>query len=336
MSNTSEPSPKLFFETVNAYQRSAAIKGAIELGLFTAIGDAAATAAEIAQRCNASERGTRILSDYLTVLGFLTKTGDRYALTADSGLFLNRKSPAYAGAITQFLLSPQLMRAFDDVAGAVRKGGTAQDDLGTLAPEHPVWVEFARAMAPLMIRPAQIVAELIPLDAARSTKVLDIAASHGVWGLAFAQKNPRAEVLAVDWAPVLQVARENAERAAVTDRYRTIAGSAFDVDFGADYDVVLLPNFLHHFSVTECERFLTKVHAALRDGGRVMIAEFVPNADRITPPEPAAFSLIMLATTPQGDAYTFAEFEEMLARAGFKSPESHPLPPVSTAIIARK
>lgn len=336
MDKTPEPSPKLFFETVNAYERTAAIKAAIELDFFSAIGEDSSTAAEIAQRCQASPRGTRILADYLTILGFLTKTGDRYALTRDSALFLNRNSPADAGGMTQFLLSPEMTQAFDDVAGAVRKGGTVRSKLGTLAPDHPVWVEFARAMAPMMAMPARQVAELIALDEARPSKVLDVAASHGLWGLAFATKYPRSEVVALDWAPVLEVARENAILAGVERRFHTIAGSAFEVELGSDYDVVLLPNFLHHFSSDECVILLQKVHAALRESGRVMIAEFVPNDDRITPPEAASFSFVMLASTPAGDAYTLREFEGMLARAGFKSSASHPLPPFSTAIIARK
>ena len=336
MSNTPEPSPKLFFDTVSAFQRTAAIKVAIELDLFTAIGDAPATAAETAQRCTASERGTRILADYLTILGFLTKSGDRYALTPDSALFLVRHSPAYVGGTVQFRLAPQMTRAFDDLVGAVRKGGTALSELGMIAPEHPVWIEFARSMAPVMAPAAQVLANLIPLEATRLTKVLDVSASHGVWGIAVAKKNPRAEVVALDWMPVLEVARENAQRAGVADRFSTIAGSAFEVDLGLDYDVVLVPNFLHHFNVEDCVRFLKKVYTALRNDGHVAIVEFVPNPDRVTPPDAAGFSLIMLATTPEGDAYTLAEFERMLTRAGFKSPESYPLPPVETAIIARK
>src|SRR5437879_5442928 len=182
MNNTPEPSPKLFFDTVSAFQRTAAMKAAIELDFFSAIGNAPATAAEIARRCDASERGTRILADYLTILGFLTKSGDSYALTPDSALFLDRRSPAYLGGTVQFRLAPQLTRAFDDLAGAVRKGGTAQSELGTIAPEHPVWIEFARSMAPVMAPAAQVLADLIPLNATRLTRVLDVSASHGTWG----------------------------------------------------------------------------------------------------------------------------------------------------------
>ncbi len=336
MNNTTPepPSPKLFFETVNAYERTAAIKGAVELDFFTAMADGPATAVELARHCGAAERGARILADYLTILGFLTKSGEHYALTPDSVVFLNRKSPAYAGGMIQFLLAPELRRGFDDIAATVRKGGTVQTEQGAIAPEHPIWLEFARGMAPMMKMPAQMLANLIPLQGA--PKVLDISASHGMWGMAFAQKHPRAQLVALDWAPVLELTRKNAESAGLKDRFSTIAGNAFEVDLGSGYDVVLVPNFLHHFNKQDCVRFLKKVHAALRDGGRVAIAEFVPNPDRVSPPEAASFSFVMLANTPEGDAYTLAEFKEMLASAGFRAAESHNLPPVATAIIAQK
>jgi SAM-dependent methyltransferase len=336
MQNSDAPSPVLFFQTLTAYQRSRAVQGALELDLFTAIGANGATAREVAARCEASERGVRILCDYLTVLGFLTKTDDSYNLTTDSAAFLDRKSPAFAGGTAEFLLSAHLVEQFADVAAVVRKGGTLERG-GTMAPEHPVWLSFARGMGAMMMPSAQALADIVPLDDTRETKVLDISASHGMWGLAFAQCHARVSVVALDWAPVLTVARENADRMGLADRMTTLEGSAFDLDFGCDYDLVLLPNFLHHFDAPTCVGLLRKVHTALREGGRVAIAEFVPNPDRVSPPEAATFSLVMLVSTDHGDAYTFAEFERMLTEAGFRGIEQHPLPPgVSTAIVARK
>src|ERR1700757_1047096 len=88
------PSPQLFFDTLNAYQRTEALKSAIELDLFTAIANGNNTAASLATQLGAAERGVRILCDYLTMVGFLTKQGSSYALTPDSAMFLNRNSPA--------------------------------------------------------------------------------------------------------------------------------------------------------------------------------------------------------------------------------------------------
>ena len=335
MSNSQPPSPVLFFDTLTAYQDTAALKAALELELFTAIGQSGATAAELATKCGAAERGIRILSDYLVILGFLEKSGDRYSLTRDSATFLDQGSPAYAGGAAAFLLSPTIRGAFDELAAAARKGGTTQSEEGTMAPEHPVWIDFARGMAPMMTPPAQALAGLLPLDATRPSRILDVAAGHGVYGIAVAQKNPLAQLVALDWAPVLEVARENAKAAGLAERFSTIAGSAFEVDLGENYDVVLVPNFLHHFDPPTCVTFLKKAHGALRPGGCIAIVEFVPNPDRVTPPEAASFSLVMLATTAAGDAYTFEELNNMLSQAGFKRAQQHPLPPsVATAVIA--
>ena len=322
-----QPSPELFFETLNAYQRTESLKAAIAFDLFTAIGGGARTPEALAKKCETSERGMRILCDYLVVIGFLTKEGNRYGLTPDSAAFLDKRSPTYLAGAAKFLTSPMLTEGFKDIAAAVRKGGTVLGQEGTLAPEHPVWVEFARAMAPMMALPAELLAKLLGAGSAKKWKVVDIAAGHGLFGITLAKHNPNAQIVALDWPNVLAVARENAQAAGVAGRFSTIPGSAFDVDYGEGYDLVLLTNFLHHFDPETCEKLLRKVYAALRSGGEAVTLEFIPNEDRVSPPMAASFSMIMLGTTPRGDAYTFAEYDRMFRNAGFSSSALHPLPP---------
>ena len=251
-------------------------------------------------------------------------------------MFLDQKSPAYMGSVIDFLLSPILTDHFKDLTGAVKRGGSLPDE-STVTPDNPIWVKFARAMAPMMAMPSQLLAHLIDPGANQSLKILDIAAGHGLYGLAFAKRNPQAQVTAVDWPNVLGVAQENAQAAGASDRYHTNAGSAFEVDYGTGYDLVLLTNFLHHFDRETCEVLLRKVHAALADGGRAVTLEFIPNPDRVSPPQAAAFSLQMLGGTPAGDAYTFAELEGMFRNAGFAQSEWHELPPtIERVVISRK
>src|SRR6266849_5855316 len=90
-----QPTPERFFNAMNAYEQTEAMKAAVELEIFTAIAEGNTNTAAIAKRCGASERGVRILCDFLTIHGFLTKDGTQYGLTQDSAVFLNRKSPAY-------------------------------------------------------------------------------------------------------------------------------------------------------------------------------------------------------------------------------------------------
>jgi 2-polyprenyl-3-methyl-5-hydroxy-6-metoxy-1,4-benzoquinol methylase len=334
---TQPPSPEHFFEAVTAYQRSAALKAAVELGLFTAVAEGRRDARSIAERCGAAERGVRILADFLVITGFLTKDADGYGLTPDSAIFLDQRSPAYMGGTLEFLLAPSLLKGFEELAGAVRKGGTVVPEGGTVSVENPVWEKFARAMVPMA---APVAGQLPPLVGARpegKLKVLDLAAGHGLYGLAFARHNPEAEVVALDWPGVLEVAKEHARAAGVAERYSTIEGDAFGAEFGEGYDVVLLTNFLHHFDPPTCEQLLRKVRAALKEGGAALTLEFVPNEDRVTPPLSAAFSLTMLAGTNGGDAYTYPELERMFANAGFSSSEAHPLTASpQQAIVSRK
>ncbi len=333
METNQPPTPERIFETIVAYQRSAVLKGAIDLDVFTAIADGANTADAIADKCGTSKKGMRVLCDYLTVNGFLAKEENTYKLAPDAAFYLSRHSPAYAGTVSRFLLSPTLMAAYDDIAATVRKGGTMMSDAGTVEDDHPVWIDFARGMGPMTAMPAQIIAQLIGAASMPSCKVLDIAAGHGMFGIAFAQANPNAEIVALDWQAVLEVAKENAEKAGVADRYTLKPGSAFDVDFGEGYDVVLLTNFFHHFDMPTCESLMKKVYAALKPGGRAVTLEFVPNEDRVSPPQSAAFAMVMLASTGDGDAYTLAEYEKMFASAGFTSTELHALPPTFQQLL---
>jgi 2-polyprenyl-3-methyl-5-hydroxy-6-metoxy-1,4-benzoquinol methylase len=332
-SQSQRPSPEHIFEALTAFQSSAALKTAIELDVFTAVAEGADRANAIAQRVGAAERGIRILCDYLTIQGFLTKGEDRYALTQESAIFLNRHSPAYLGTMTGFLTSEEHKRNFNALTEIVRKGGTTAAQGDNTKPNDELWVAFARSMAPLTTVSAGFIAELAGAAEGKACKVLDIAAGHGMFGITIAKQNPNAQITAVDWAPVLDVARENAASAGVANRVSFRPGSAFEADLGDGYDIVLLTNIFHHFDIPTCEKLMRRAHAALKRGGKAITLEFVPNEDRVTPPMAAAFSLLMLAGTDAGDAYTFTQYEKMFRNSGFVKTTLHPVPDMPQQVL---
>jgi 2-polyprenyl-3-methyl-5-hydroxy-6-metoxy-1,4-benzoquinol methylase len=328
--------PGIVFENLNAFARTAALKAAIELDIFGAIGQGKHDVASIARHASASERGTRILCDFLVINGLLQKMDGRYQHTPSSAAFLDPASPHSMASIVGFLAHPDLVRSYDNLADIVRRGRTALPGEGTVEPDNPVWVQFAQSMGPMMAPMAGPLGKIALEGRQGPMNVLDIAAGHGLFGIELAKQNPHAHVTGLDWAPVLRVALDNAKKAGVQDRYDMLPGSAFEVEFAGPYDVILLTNFLHHFDADTCTSLLKKIRRSLKSGGAVATLEFVPNDDRVSPPQAAAFSLTMLATTVSGDAYTFRELADMHSHAGFSNVTAHPIPmSPHTIVMAR-
>jgi 2-polyprenyl-3-methyl-5-hydroxy-6-metoxy-1,4-benzoquinol methylase len=188
-------------------------------------------------------------------------------------------------------------------------------------------------MGPLSGVTADGVAELLTRWGCRADNVLDIAAGHGLYGIAVARRYPEAQIAGLDWAPVLDVATANAASAGIGGRYRTLAGDAFTIDLGIGYDLVLVANFLHHFSVETCTRFLLRAREALAPRGAVAIVEYIPNDDRISPPVAAWFALTMLTNTPEGDAYTVGDFSAMCREAGLAPIRCEPVPGSAQSLL---
>jgi ubiquinone/menaquinone biosynthesis C-methylase UbiE len=320
------PNPAMIFGTLNAHQNSAALRGAIELDVFTAIAEGNQTPEALAKRCKASERGLRILCDYLTVIGFLEKQAGHYQLAAVSAAFLDRRESSYLGGLARFINSPDLMRAFNNPAELVRRGTTMLEGAGTVEPEYDGWIEFARSMAPMMGPPAEFIGRYCAKHRPGAIRVLDLAAGHGLFGIGVARHNPQAQIVALDWPKVLEVAQENAIAANVQKRYHLLPGDAMSLGYGQGSDIVLVTNFFHHFDPSTCESLMRKIHASLNPGGLAITLEFVPNEDRVSPPIAATFSFTMLGTTGSGDAYTLLDYERMFQSAGFRRVELVEIP----------
>ena len=323
----------LFYTTVNAYYRTAAVKAAIELGIFDVVGERGKTIAEIAQDRSCSERGVRVLCRFLVFIGFLKQRGDTFFMTREMSMFLDRKSPGYLGDSIDFLLSPYIIGAFTDLASVVRTGQIGLSHDGVVADDHPQWVKFARAMEKMMSLPSMLLAEVADPQASRPIRVLDIAAGHGLFGIEIARRNPGAHVTFLDWGNVLEVARQNATNAGILDQSTFLPGNAFEIDFGEGYDVVLLTNFLHHFDEAGCVEIARKVHASLAEGGRALTFEFIANEDRVSPPLAATFSMMMLGTTPAGEVYAYSDMERIYRTAGYSRVELRPIPPAMEKVI---
>lgn len=330
------PDPGRVLGMITGFEQTAAMLAALNVGLFTAVAAGAESVDALSASIGCPRRATRMLADTLCAHGLLTKSDGGYGLAPDAALYLDRGSSAYLGDAARFLASPQkLALCLEDPEGWMRRGGPAHE--ANTAADAEVWVDFARGMGPMMEPAAKDLADALKARKLNPRRILDVAAGHGLFGVEAARTFPEARVVALDWAAVLEVARETAVAAEVDTRFETIVGDAFTTPLGQGYDLILIPNFLHHFERETCIGFLTRAADALAPQGAVAIVEYVVDEDRISPPAAALFTFSMLTATPAGETYTRAELTQMCAAAGLGDVaiESLPRAPQTLVMAAR-
>ncbi|MGW7535319.1 class I SAM-dependent methyltransferase [Amycolatopsis sp. NPDC054798] len=316
--------PKKLHDIMRGFARSALLRCAIELQVFDGMAGGAVTAAGLAPRVGADERALRIILDSLAAIGLVrTVPGGAYELPPGGSELLVSTGSRYFGRSLKLGASDWEWEAQRRLTEAVRKGGAVMDS-HALTPEFQYWEDFAENTNWFNNGAAELMAgQLLPWAKNReSVEVLDVACSHGFYGLNLAKAEPRARIWGVDWANVLTITERNYANHGMADRFRGIAGDMFAVGLGGPYDIVMITNVLHHFSAETSTRLLRRMHDVLRPGGRIAVSGHTFDENE-TPEEnslPFLFSEIMLVMTDEGETHSVQSHRRMLTDAGFSDP----------------
>ena len=326
-------SPEPIFQALTAFWVSAAMKAAIEMGLFAALAEGPLDAEALAARIQAPARSTVMLADALVGTKFLTKAGGRYGLSPLADTFLDPKKPSYLGSMVHIVSGAEQWASFANLGAAVKKGGCVAEQ-NHLTPDDPFWHTFAQSSLAMAMGQGQQVAELAAAKGIPVTRVLDIAAGTGGYGCSMGMRFPEARVAFADWPGVLEFTKQNAERFGLGGRADYRPGDLFASDWGSGYDLVLLPNIYHHFDEADCQKLSARVWQALKPGGAAVVVEFVPDDAREAAVMPLLFALVMLTHTPKGTTYPEADYRRFLGANGFSRFEAVSLQGPQTAIFA--
>lgn len=329
-------SPKALLEGTFGFAITCVLVTAVEIDLFTAIDRGADTVEKLAQETSCSARGLRILLDALAGIGYLAKEKGRYLLTPFSGTYMSKKSRTYAGAVA--LHSRMLRENWDHLTEVVRTGQSRRAVEG--GPDRgEFFSEFVGSLYGMNTPAAEAVArQLWNGEPPSPCRVLDIGAGSGVWSLALARRVPHAQVTVADWPAVIEkatkkfVARENA-----TDRYSYLPGNFREADFGeSGFDVVYLGHICHSEGAENSRKLFERIHRALKPGGRLVIADMVPDEERREATFALLFAVNMLVNTEDGDTFTFGEYRQWLEASGFSEVRALDVPAPSPVIVATK
>lgn len=327
--------PPALADMLQTYKTTALLNTALELGVFDAIDQGAATIPDIAARLHADERGARLLLNALAAIGLLESDGTAFALPEGASDLLVRSRPGFVGDMRKVLASSWEWDALQRLPEAVLNGHAVVSEHAE-TPDFDYWKDFASyagvVAQPMAGKVAQVLADWA--SPRPRLDILDVACGHGLYGFTLAKSQPRAQVWSLDWDSVLPIARANAERMGVAGRAHEIAGDMFEVPLGGPYDVVMITNVLHHFSEERGIELLKRAAPALKPDGKLVLVGFtVSDAPPIEDPAPHLFSVLMLVWTAQGEVHSTATYDRMLVAAGFKPAVAHAVPPLPLKVL---
>lgn len=328
-------SPALVMADLTGAWRSRTLAAGVELDVFAHIAARKTAAKEIADAAGASLRGMTALLDALTSMGYLRKRGGRYGLEPVADAFLVPGRKEYAGAMAHAL--SLTWDVWKNLAEAVRSGRPTET-VNIAAKGKEFFPKLVASIFPGNFAAASAVVAQFPQKVRRKIlRILDVAAGSGAWSLAFANMIPGARITTVDFAEMTPITREFAMKFGVADRYEYLERDLRAGDFGAGaYDLVILGHIIHSEGEKYGKELLRKSYTALKPGGKLLIAEYVPNDSRSAPAMPLLFGLNMLLQTEVGSVFTLREYRAWLKDAGFRKVAPATVPPPTTVILATK
>jgi 3-hydroxy-5-methyl-1-naphthoate 3-O-methyltransferase len=334
-SNQEQVTPERLMQIGFAYAPPLIIGAAVSNKVFDTLANGTKTAEELSKETGAPVRGLRAIMNALVGLELLKKTDGKYSLTPESEAFLVSNKP---GTLAGFfpMLMKRLMPLWLKLDEIVRTGepGEARNE------EHPgteFFSELVETIIPMSYGSAQALADHLELAKTnKPTKVLDVAAGSGVWGIVLAQTSPQVWVTAVDWPGMIPTTKRITQKFGVTDRFKFIESDVGEADFGNGYDVATLGHILHSEGEQRSRRLLKKISGALKSGGTVAIGEWLVNDERTEPLPGLMFAVQMIVNTKEGDTFSFNEIKGWLEEAGFKNVRTLEAPGPSPLVLGTK
>ncbi|HHT9137429.1 MAG TPA: methyltransferase [Candidatus Wunengus sp. YC60] len=333
MTKTNPSDVDYIFQLSFGYWKSCILFTATEFDIFNLISKGKVTAKDISQSIHTNERATEMLLNALVSLELLTKQANSYHNTPISNLHLIKGKPHYLGDFIHH--AHNIMENWTMLRETVETGkAVSLKDLPEEVDPHDLR-DFITAMHNIASTKAEDLCGKPDLKGAK--RLLDLAGGPGTYAIEFAKAHPHLHAVVFDLEHVTKLTHEFIKASGVEGRVTTLAGNCLEDSFGRNvYDAILASNILHIYNPANNTKILRKCWDALKDGGQVIIHEFVLDETRTSPQFAALFSLNMLIGTQEGASYSESEYKTWLESAGFKHIRKIDLESNSSLIIGKK
>jgi hypothetical protein len=306
------------------------IQTAVELAIFDALENSAATAEAVANRLKLEPKATELLLNALASLKLLHKRGESFARTETAAKYLLKSSPQYVGGMIRF--ESLLWSCWENLPEAIRSGQPVRPP--NMYQDDPLETEiFIKAMDSLVNARGDAAVMANALDWGNIAELLDLGSGPATYPIAFCKRFPRLRVTIFDLPGTLAITDRYVREADMTERIRQIGGDYRNDSIPGRYDAIFLSNIIHGESLESNRSLIRKLASNLKPGGQIVIKDHILDDSRTTPPVGAIFSLLMLLTTESGRCYSFSEIKTWMEQAGLSQVRQIDLPPPLTSSL---
>jgi O-methyltransferase domain/Dimerisation domain len=340
---SSELDPSHIMQVGMGFFASRTLLSAVELDLFSRLGQASMTAAELREALALSERAVPDFPDALVALRLLEREGDgptaRYRNSPETAAFLDKAQPGYMGGILE-MAGARLYGFWGDLTEGLRSGQpqneikTSGEPMFAKLYEVPERLEqFMSAMAGVSAGNFRAFAE--GFDFSRYQTLCDVGGATGQLSCMVAAAHPHMRCTSFDLPAVEPIAKRCIEQAGLSERVAT-AGGDFFAEPLPSADVITMGMILHDWNLEKKKVLIRKAYEALPEGGALVVIEALIDDARRENAFGLLMSLNMLIEFGDAFDYTGADFDGWCREAGFKRTEVMGLAGPSSAAIAYK
>jgi hypothetical protein len=331
--------PERILQTGLAFWPAKTLLSAIEMGVFTELAHGPERFDALSGRLGLHPRSARDFLDTLTALGLLQRTGDTYANTPETDMFLDRKKPSYVGGMLE-MANHRLYPFWGHLTEALRTGLPQNEVKGggpglfeTLYADPARLKEFLAAMTGISHGANMAIARQFPWKDYRT--FVDVGTAQGDLATQVALASPHLSGYGFDLPEVAPIFEEYVAGAGAAERLSFVGGSFFEHEL-PKADVVMMGHILHDWDLPTKQMLVRKAFDALPAGGAFIVYEAIIDDDRSKNAFGLMMSLNMLIESPGGFDYTGADCSGWMKEAGFSSTRVEPLVGPDSMVIGIK
>lgn len=340
---TTRHDPSAILQTAFAFWSSKVLLTAVEMGVFTRLGERSLTGSVLGAEIGLHSRGIGDFFDALVAMKFLERTGTgpeaRYSNIPAVAVFLDQKSPRYIGGILE-MLNVRLFRFWHDLPDALRTGKPQNEVKHSQKPifeelyaDLPRLEQFLGAMTGLSRINFEAFAEKFDFKPFKT--LCDVGGATGLLSIEVARKHPHLRAISFDLPAVEPVAKKSIAAAGLSGRIGTVAGDFFK-DPLPRADLITMGMILHDWNLERKMHLIRAAYDALPPGGALVAIEALIDDDRRENLFGLLMSLNMMIEFGDAFDYSGADFRQWCREAGFKRFDVLHLAGPASAAIAWK